>query len=288
LNNSIVFFFAFYYYFSSNKSEKEGNLLKKRIIFPVAAILVGAFFFVAWKMEPKAKKTAAEEIFETPGAYRTSPDIRTARRPFEDKYVDAAAQQAFPERYGGGDFIRECYRDEYLREAVVEFFGNVTCSREVAGVILENADVFGISPSLAFALCWEESRYNARAVNRKNINESVDRGLFQLNCCSFPQLNEADFFDPGINAYYGMAHLRWCLDSGGSDIAALAIYNAGNGRVNSGGTPKKTLDYVSRVLKAQRSIETLFETEFFWKYHNGEKEEILSGGSLRDFFDAVF
>jgi hypothetical protein len=262
--------------------------LKKRIFFPAAAVLVGAFFFVAWKMEPKAKKDAVEEIFETSGAYRASPDIETMHRTLEDKYAETAAQQTFPERRGGVDFIRECYKNEYLREAVVEFFSTVTCSREVAGVILENADAFGISPSLAFALCWEESRYDARAVNRKNINESIDRGLFQLNCCSFPQLDEADFFDPGVNAYYGMAHLRWCLDNGGSDVAALAIYNAGNGRVNSGGTPKKTLDYVSRVLKVQRSIEVLFETGFSWERSNEEGEEILSGGSLRDFFNAVF
>ncbi|MDR2019227.1 MAG: lytic transglycosylase domain-containing protein [Treponema sp.] len=261
--------------------------MKKRIIFPVAAILAGAFFFVAWKMEPKAKKAAAEGIFEGPGTYGTSPDIAAVRQTLQDKYAEAVAYRSLPERRGETDFIRECYKNESFREAVVEFFSKVAGSREVAGVILENADVFGISPGLAFALCWEESRYNPRAVNRKNINESVDRGLFQLNCCSFPRLNEADFFDPGVNAYYGMAHLRWCLDSGGSDVAALAIYNAGNGRVSSGGTPKKTLDYVSRILKVQRSIETLFETEFTRRYYNGE-EEISFTGNIWDFFNAVF
>jgi soluble lytic murein transglycosylase-like protein len=264
--------------------------LKKRIIFPVVATLVGAFFFVAWKMEPKAKKAVVEKVREEPEEYRASPDIAAVQQTLQDKYAEAVAYQSVSEQRGGTDFIRECYKNESLRETVVEFFGKIAYSRELAEIILENAAAFGISPSLAFALCWEESRYNVRAVNRRNLNESVDRGLFQLNCCSFPQLNEADFFDPGINAYYGMAHLRWCLDSGGSDVSALAIYNAGNGRVNSGGTPKKTLDYVSRVLKVQRSIEVLFEAEFARKYYNGEEEEeeILSNGSLWDFFNVLF
>jgi soluble lytic murein transglycosylase-like protein len=114
---------------------------------------------------------------------------------------------------------------------------------------------------MAFALCWEESRYTVRAVNRKNSNQSIDRGLFQLNCCSFPDLQEEDFFNPHTNAYYAMAHLRWCLSTGGSEVAALAMYNAGTNRVHTGGTPKKTLDYVSRILDYQQSVEALFQTE---------------------------
>jgi hypothetical protein len=71
-------------------------------------------------------------------------------------------------------------------------------------------------------------------------------------------LTEETFFDPRRNAYYGMAHLRWCLDTGGSVVAGLAMYNAGTNRVNAGGTPKKTLDYVSHVLRVQADIEDLF------------------------------
>jgi hypothetical protein len=257
-------------------------------MFPAAAILAGAFFFVAWKMEPRVEKTVTEEIFEEPGKYQAGPDTIETNRTLQDLYAEAAAGRALPERHGGTDFIRECYQNESFREETVQFFSRVTSSRQVAEVILENAGNFNISPSLAFALCWEESRYNVRAVNWKNLNESVDRGLFQLNCCSFPSLGEQDFFDPGINAYYGMAHLRWCLDSGGSDVSALAIYNAGNKRVNTGGTPKKTLDYISRVLRVQRAIEVLFEAEFTRKYHSGEEEDALSGGSLRNFFNVIF
>ena len=55
-----------------------------------------------------------------------------------------------------------------------------------------------------------------------------------------------------------MSHLRFCLDTGGSEIAALAMYNAGTGRVNSTGTPRSTLDYVNRILENRLTIEKRF------------------------------
>jgi hypothetical protein len=159
------------------------------------------------------------------------------------------------------DIILSSYRDEVSRNRVVDFFSPIVNSPELAAIILTNADSFNISPSLAFALCWEESRYDFRAVNRNNRNGSVDRGLFQLNGSSFPQIQEEDFFNPSINAYYAMAHLRWCIDTGGSVIAGLAMYNAGTTRVRQDNTPKKTLDYISRVLEYQSRIEEFFRSE---------------------------
>lgn len=156
------------------------------------------------------------------------------------------------------DRILELYRDPASRDQVVDFFTSLCGSRQVASVILSNAATYNISPSLAFSLCWEESRYNPRAINRKNRDESVDRGLFQLNNRSFPNVAEYDFFEPHINAWYGMGHLRLCLDTGGTEIAALAMYNAGTGRVRGLGTPKTTLDYIHRVLEGRRKIERIF------------------------------
>jgi soluble lytic murein transglycosylase-like protein len=160
------------------------------------------------------------------------------------------------------DKILEFYRSSVYQEQVVDFFAAICGSRQVAAVILANAAAFNVPPGLAFALCWEESRYNPRAVNRKNRNESIDRGLFQLNNRSFPNVAEADFFNPGINAWYGMGHLRLCLDAGGSEIAALAMYNAGTARVKTQGTPKITLDYIGRILDCRQKIEAIFAAEF--------------------------
>ncbi|GHV71651.1 hypothetical protein AGMMS49928_24420 [Spirochaetia bacterium] len=162
----------------------------------------------------------------------------------------------------GPDLITEAYLDEVFRSDVVAFFGGLTGSEELAAVILENAVLFKVSPSLAFALSWEESRHNPQAVNKANRDRTVDRGLFQLNSATFPKLTEADIFNPGINAYYGLGHFRWCLDTGGSEVAGLAMYNAGVNRVRNGATPKTTLDYTSRILASRQKIENLFQSEY--------------------------
>jgi hypothetical protein len=159
------------------------------------------------------------------------------------------------------DLIITAYRDPELREEVLAFFEELTGSYEVAEVILANAHVFEIPPALAFSLCAEESAYKVRAYNR-NQNNTVDRGLFQLNSASFPKLEPEDFFDPIVNTWHGLSYLRWCLDTAGTDVAGLAMYNAGVTRVRQVGTPKTTLDYISRILDRQRKIEEHFIAEY--------------------------
>ena len=158
------------------------------------------------------------------------------------------------------DLIREQYRNPEYREWVIGFFAEICASREIAEAILDSSDDFNVAPALAFALSWEESRFNPLAVNRANRDESIDRGLFQLNNRSFPHLETSVFFDIRDNTRYGISHLRYCLDSGGSEIAALAMYNAGAGRVRTTGTPKVTLDYINRILENRRKIENRFQT----------------------------
>jgi len=160
------------------------------------------------------------------------------------------------------DLILSSYRDEAFSEDVLVFFQGLTGSREIAEAILYNASVYNVPPALAFSLCAEESKYNPRALNR-NRNETVDRGLFQLNNASFPKLKIEDFYDSNINASNGISHLRWCLNTAGTEVSALAMYNAGETRVRSVGTPKSTLDYVSRILKRQREIEKKFADYYY-------------------------
>ena len=158
------------------------------------------------------------------------------------------------------DPVLEYFRDSEYREWVIDFFAKICSNREIAQAILDNSDEFNVPAALAFALSWEESSFNPHAVNRYNQNGSVDRGLFQLNNRSFPDLETNDFFDVNINARYGISHLRHCLDSGGSEISALAIYNAGTGRIRNTGAPKATLDYISRILGNQSKIESRFHS----------------------------
>ena len=158
------------------------------------------------------------------------------------------------------DPVLEYYRNLEYRQWVIEFFKDICPEHEIAQAILNYADEFDVPVALAFALGWEESNFVPTAVNRNNLNGSVDRGLFQLNNRSFPHLETTEFFDVNTNARYGISHLRQCLDTGGSEISALAMYNAGAGRVSNTGAPKVTLDYISRILENRSRLESLFHS----------------------------
>jgi hypothetical protein len=154
------------------------------------------------------------------------------------------------------DPIAPYYQDPATKDATLEFFSSLTRSENVARVILDNAEKCGVRPSLAFALALEESDFRVDAINRNG--DSIDRGLFQLNSKSYPGLSIQDFYDPATNARYGISHLRGCLSEAGNEVAALAMYNAGNGRVARGATPKTTLNYISRILAYEDNISSLF------------------------------
>lgn len=157
------------------------------------------------------------------------------------------------------DFILNMYRNPEYSEMVIKFFSGICSSRDIAAAILDNSDTYEIPPALAFALSWEESQFNPRAINRSNNDGSIDRGLFQLNNRSFPNLDMASFFDIGLNSRHGIAHLRHCMNLSGNEITALAMYNAGSGRVRGHGAPRVTLDYINRIVNNREKIEKRFE-----------------------------
>ena len=166
------------------------------------------------------------------------------------------------------------YRNPSARLAVEWFYTNVAGNKQIASAILTEADRHNIAPSLAFALAYTESRYNAAAVNH-NRNKTIDRGLFQLNSGSFPKLTEAEFFDPEISAQYGMAHLRFCLDAAhGNEISALAMYNAGTNKVRANNTPQTTLNYIGHIMETQEKINRLFSERVLAYY---DTRPLISG-----------
>lgn len=154
------------------------------------------------------------------------------------------------------DPITPRYLDPATKDATLQFFSSLTRSENVARVILDNAQKYSVRPSLAFALALEESDFRVDAMNKNG--DSVDRGLFQLNSKSYPKLEISDFYDPATNARFGISHLKGCLSDAGNEVAALAMYNAGNGRVVRGETPKRTLNYISRILAYENNISSLF------------------------------
>jgi soluble lytic murein transglycosylase-like protein len=213
---------------------------------PKVLLYSAVLFLTAWSFSrPKEKEKETEQL---PVPEAVLPRLDPAL------YHTAAIEVA-----KAPDPILAAYKNGEAGQ-VLAFFAALCGSSELAALILGNAVQYDIAPALAFALCWEESRYYKYAVNQ-NPNGSVDRGLFQLNSRSFPELSIDDFFNPEINVRYAMTHLKWCLDRGGSELSGLAMYNAGTGRVNKGGTPKITLNYISRVISYRRGIEALFGAE---------------------------
>jgi hypothetical protein len=192
----------------------------------------------------------------------------------EDEYVEEDFSTLFGPAENIPDSILEYYRNPEYKEWVAEFFTAICSNSDIARAILDSCNEYDIPPALAFALCWEESRFNPNAINRKNRNGSVDRGLFQLNNKSFPRLDILSFYDIKINARYGVSHLRNCMNSSGNEISALAMYNAGTGRVRSTGAPEVTLNYTSRILDNRRRLENRFFSRLMkeeeWKISHQE------------------
>ena len=194
----------------------------------------------------------------------------------EDEDEDADDEEDYSAFFGPSentpDSILEYYRNPEYKEWVMEFFTAICSKEEIAWAILDSCDEFDIPPALAFALCWEESRFNSNAINRQNRNGSVDRGLFQLNNKSFPHLDITSFYDINTNVRYGIGHLRYCMNSSSSEISALAMYNAGTGRVRSIGAPEVTLNYTNRILENRRKLENRFFSRLL-----KEEEKRLTG-----------
>ncbi|MCL2067476.1 MAG: lytic transglycosylase domain-containing protein [Treponema sp.] len=228
--------------------------VKMEFVFPLFAGVLGSLILC---MSP-AVSSANVLVYGQPENIATA-DFTEETEPEEYDCLFTAPVKKTP------DPILERYSDPEYREWVIDYFTELCSSREIADTILAYSEHFGVPPALAFALSWEESRFNPRAVNLKNLNESIDRGLFQLNDRSFPHLEIGTFFNINDNTRYGIGHLRHCLDTTGFEIAALAMYNAGEGRIKNIGTPKVTLDYLNRILENRIKIEDHFSDSFLRK-----------------------
>ncbi len=158
----------------------------------------------------------------------------------------------------GGVNGLDLYRNPETRERVKDFYTAVAGDPAIAHPILAYADEYSISPSLAFSMAWAESSFRPWAVNYNKNPVSVDRGLFQLNSRSFPDLSQDEYFDPEVSAYHGLKYFAWCREQAGNTVKALALYNAGIGKVRSKGAPESTLDYIHKITAYQEKLEKEF------------------------------
>ena len=146
----------------------------------------------------------------------------------------------------------ELYRNPATHAQVRDFFIQVAGSEEVALPMLYHAERQDVPLFLAFSLVYVESRFRVDAINQNPT--SIDRGLFQLNSRSFPQLNLDDFFHPDTNTFHGISYMRYTLDSMEDQERALAMYNAGRSRVVRNEIPASTVLYVQRVMSFRNQL----------------------------------
>lgn len=116
-----------------------------------------------------------------------------------------------------------------------------------------------LNKDLIFAQMEAESGFDPQAFNNNIDREtglviSTDRGLFQLNSKSYPNLTIEEFFNIEINVRYGIAHLRSELEYNKGNVRhALWTYNAGRRGILNG-VPARTIVYASNILDRTKQI----------------------------------
>lgn len=235
-----------------NSSSRNNGFFNTCFLFSILGILFTVAAFCVYFSVP------VEETSESKPLVSEVLDISDEGEvPTFVSYLNEVAESSFKK---DSDTGLELYRNPVSKGAVEWFYIHVTGKEDVAKAILDEAEKNNIPLSLAFSLAYTESRYNVNAVN-KNANDSIDRGLFQLNSNSFPNLTESDFFDPAVSAKFGMSHLKFCLNTAGNEVSALAMYNAGTNKVRANKTPQSTLNYVGKIMAYQDTIDRLFDDE---------------------------
>ena len=152
-----------------------------------------------------------------------------------------------------GDALLTIYRNDRLRPLVTDYYARLTQDRAVAVAILETCDSLDIDPSLAFAMAWNESHFDPRAVSYNAT--TIDRGLFQLNSATFSDLDRKTVFDPKANAVHGLTFYKMAFDRLGTEEKALGYYNSGVGLISSRPYPRSTQAYIKKVLADRAQMD---------------------------------
>jgi soluble lytic murein transglycosylase-like protein len=122
-------------------------------------------------------------------------------------------------------------------------------------LIVEQARLNGVRPSLVRAVVQVESGFNPSAISPKGA-----LGLMQLMPATARQFHVGNPFNPVENVRAGVAYLKELLTRyNNKEELALAAYNAGPGAVDKHGQSippyRETRSYVSRI--SQMAVEPL-------------------------------
>ena len=195
---------------------EESNFKVSSLFAASLSLILVAAALLVYFLLPADKNAEAEETISLANLSEETEDELTLA--FQDYFSEYTVKKLNDNSDNG----LTLYRQPLSKAAVEWFYYQITGNRDVTNAILTQADANDIPLSLAFALAHTESSYNVKAINR-NVNNSIDRGLFQLNSNSFPGLTESEFYDADKSAYYGLSHLKFCLGNAGNEVSALAM-----------------------------------------------------------------
>ncbi len=121
---------------------------------------------------------------------------------------------------------------------------------ELEDVISECAEKYNIDNELIRAMIQVESGWHTDAVSNKGA-----QGLMQLMPRTAAMLGVDDPFDPVQNIEGGVRYISDLTDKYRGDIEkALAAYNAGPARVDSGNIPDVSKRYVKNIMAIYRKL----------------------------------
>ncbi len=125
-----------------------------------------------------------------------------------------------------------------------------TSYSELKDVIDDCAEKYNIDNELIRAMIQVESGWDTRAVSNKGA-----QGLMQLMPRTAAMLGVNNPFDPVQNIEGGVRYISDLTDKYRGDIEkALAAYNAGPARVDSGNIPDVSKRYVKNIMAIYRRL----------------------------------
>ncbi|MBQ7592873.1 MAG: lytic transglycosylase domain-containing protein [Synergistaceae bacterium] len=125
-----------------------------------------------------------------------------------------------------------------------------TSYTELKDVIDDCAEKYNVDNELIRAMIQVESGWDTRAVSNKGA-----QGLMQLMPRTAAMLGVTNPFDPVQNIEGGVRYISDLTDKYRGDIEkALAAYNAGPTRVDSGNIPEVSKRYVKNIMAIYRRL----------------------------------
>lgn len=118
--------------------------------------------------------------------------------------------------------------------------GTTASQAQVAQMVVNAANQYGVPPNLALGIASHESGFNPNATN-VNTNGTTDWGVMQLNDTTVKTLGVSNPLDPQQNIDAGVGLLASYLQKyNGNTSLALQAYASGPGTVASGSAPNST------------------------------------------------